>query len=68
MKDNVDLIDKTIWLNNDIIINENEDDNINLIGKVTEYNNISCLFNIDVIYPNKEEKKVLSKVELGRNE
>ena len=66
MKDNVDLIDKTIWLNNDIIINENEDDNINLIGKVTEYNNISCLFNIDVIYPNKEEKKVLSKVELPK--
>jgi hypothetical protein len=40
MKDNIDLIDKTILLNNDIIINENEDDNINLIGKVTEYNNI----------------------------
>ena len=68
MKDNIDLIDKTIWLNNDIIINENEkeDNNINLVGKVSEYNNISSLFNIDVIYPNKEENKVLSNVELPK--
>ena len=68
MKDNTDLIDKNIWLNNDIIINENEneDNNINLVGKVREYNNISCLFNIDVIYPNKEDNKVLSNVELPK--
>ena len=51
MKDNTDLLNQIIWFNNDEMLyeEENEKNNICLVGKVSEYDNISNLYSIDII-------------------
>ena len=69
MKDNTDLLNQIIWFNNDEMLyeEENEKNNICLVGKVSEYDNISNLYSIDIIYPKNTENKMLTKVQLPKN-
>ena len=69
MKDNTDLLNQIIWFNNDEMLyeEENEKNNICLVGKVSEYDNISNLYSIDIIYPKNTENKMLTKVLLPKN-